>query len=499
MFTTMRYARYAAYCACACIVWRMISRRCDKCMEKPDDWNIEEECGKDEAAAGYLRKKGKGADVWTKRYIVLVNGKLIYYVDQMRDKIKGEIVIAGASANASGSRPDEEKMFFFEITHPQCGTREFYAKSDNRRRQWVNKVNSYASELASVSHCGHLFKKGGFISEVFQRRWCSLNSHSLDYFDEPTSSNCKGSIDIRAAIVREASHEQYAHCFELEQRGNVKTSGAFGSSRSKKGKIYLFAADNVTDRDAWVNSLKASAGRYNEHSFGQDGEVVNNPIAGKDGNSADWMTSMGMGGMGNITGDGGRERRGPDVGKAGHLEKKSSTLLHVKNWHRRFFKLEKNKKSLLYWEEQDGREGTGKNGKGGAGGTKASGTGGDVPGQLVLTEGSAKPKNSAMAKLAAALDEDKDKEQDKGQEEDREAKKDDGDAAGEETTESALDNIPEKGGILIADIRGHLSREDTTGFYFTVRGGRVYHLRAETVEDREDWIDAIEAWIDYYQ
>ena len=139
-------------------------------------------------------------------HIVLVNGKLIYYVDQMRDKIKGEIVIAGASATASGSRPDEEKAFYFEITHPTCGTREFYAKSDNRRRQWVNKINSYASELSAVSLYGNLYKKGGLITEVFQKRWCSMNSHSLDYFDEPTDSNSKGSIDIRAAIVREATH-----------------------------------------------------------------------------------------------------------------------------------------------------------------------------------------------------------------------------------------------------------------------------------------------------
>ena len=36
-------------------------------------------------------------------------------------------------------------------------------------------------------------------------------------------------------------------------------------------------------------------------------------------------------------------------------------------------------------------------------------------------------------------------------------------------------------------------------FKFMVRGGRVYHLRAETAEDRDEWIDAIEAWIDYYQ
>ena len=57
MFTTMRYARYAAYCACACIVWRVISKQCDKCMEKPDDWNIEEECGQLEDECENLKRR----------------------------------------------------------------------------------------------------------------------------------------------------------------------------------------------------------------------------------------------------------------------------------------------------------------------------------------------------------------------------------------------------------------------------------------------------------
>ena len=113
-----------------------------------------------EIAAGYLRKKGKGADIWSQRYIVLVKGKLIYYLDQMRDNQKGEIVIAGATAGPSPSRGDEEKKFYFEISHPVCGTREFYAKSDMRRRQWINKINTLATELMLMSHWGTLKKKG---------------------------------------------------------------------------------------------------------------------------------------------------------------------------------------------------------------------------------------------------------------------------------------------------------------------------------------------------
>ena len=98
----------------------------------------------------------------------------------------------------------------------------------------------------------------------------------------------------------------------------------------------------------------------------------------------------------------------------------------------------------------------------------------------------------------ADKDKDMDKDVEKKDKSDRNMKEGDGGTGGE-GNESDLHKIPEKGGIPIADIRGHLSREGTTSFKFMVRGGRVYHLRAETAEDRDEWIDAIEAWIDYYQ
>ena len=238
LFTTLKYAKYAAYCAVACIAWRMVDRACARCCEKGGDWNIEEECGRGELAAGYLRKKGKGADVWSKRYIVLAKGKLIYYMDQMRDKQNGEIVIAGASATASSTRADEDKKFYFEITHPECGTREFYAKSDMRRRQWINKINALSADLSSMSHWGTLKKKGGLISEVWQSRWCCSNSETLDYYDEATSSKSKGSIDIRAAIMKPSAHEQQPYCIEIEQRAPSK--GRFGQNKS--GKVYVFCS-----------------------------------------------------------------------------------------------------------------------------------------------------------------------------------------------------------------------------------------------------------------
>ena len=275
----------------------------------------------------------------------------------------------------------------------------------------------------------------------------------------------------------------------------------------------MFAADNESDRDRWVNSLKASAGRYNDSVSGESWETVSNPVVGEDVSERDWRMAFGIGNLGTLGGDvsGRRQRRGPDVLKEGYLEKKSSTLLRVKEWHKRFFKLDKTKKALLYWEHRDIGGGVSGSKNNGTGGAKTSSSLSNVaPGHLVLTEATAKPKSSALAKLVATLDDENDKgagkdnnkvnEKEKEKNSDREVEEDDGGTGGRgERNESSLHGIPEKGGIPIADIRGHLSREDTTGFNFTVRSGRVYHLRAESAEDRDEWIDAIEMWVDYFQ
>ena len=50
--------------------------------------------------------------------------------------MKGEIVLAGASIAESPSRAHTRNQWFFTITHPQCGTRELYAKTRKRRDQW---------------------------------------------------------------------------------------------------------------------------------------------------------------------------------------------------------------------------------------------------------------------------------------------------------------------------------------------------------------------------
>lgn len=169
---------------------------CDCTLCEPrDDWNIENEAREGERGAGWIYKKAKGNDlVWSKRYFVITNEKLMYFTERDRLVMKGEIVLAGALAAVSTTRADSKKCFYFTISHPQCGSRDFYAKTRNRRNQWMTKINDISAELTSRSMTGKLQKQGGLGKNVWQERWCICTGTTLDYFDSPTDNQSKGSL-----------------------------------------------------------------------------------------------------------------------------------------------------------------------------------------------------------------------------------------------------------------------------------------------------------------
>ena len=178
---------------CSCM-FRLFCCDCS-CCEPNDDWNIENEARDGEKGAGWIYKKAKGSDlVWSKRYFVLTSEKLFYFTDRDRLVKKGEIVLAGAIATESTTRADTKKIFYFTISHPQCGSRDFYAKTRNRRSQWMNKINEISNELSSRAIYGKLLKQGGMSKNVWQERWCISTGTTIDYFDGPTDNQSKGSL-----------------------------------------------------------------------------------------------------------------------------------------------------------------------------------------------------------------------------------------------------------------------------------------------------------------
>jgi hypothetical protein len=174
-------------------MWRMCCCDCTVC-EPRDDWLIDAECRPGERGAGFLYKRAKKTAMWSKRYFALTDHKLIYYIDRDRSTLKGEIVLAGAVATSSTSRADDKKKFYFNISHPQCGVRELYAKTRNRRKQWIEKINGIANSLTQRAIFGELFKRGGLSKNVWQERWCICTGQSIDYFDSVADNQSKGSL-----------------------------------------------------------------------------------------------------------------------------------------------------------------------------------------------------------------------------------------------------------------------------------------------------------------
>lgn len=144
--------------------------------------------------AGFLYKRGKSAAVWSKRYFTLTDHKMCYFLEQDRTVMKGEIILAGALAAESSSRASRKKKKYFTITHPQCGSREFYAKSNTRRSQWIEKINDISAALQSGAVYGKLYKQGGLSKNVWQERWCIICGPTLDYFEQASDNQSKGSI-----------------------------------------------------------------------------------------------------------------------------------------------------------------------------------------------------------------------------------------------------------------------------------------------------------------
>ena len=371
----LKSLKYAAYCAAltVCLYW--LDGKLKKCFEKPDDWSIDSEIHGTETAAGYLRKKGKGATgSWSKRYVVLDKNKLIYYADQMRDNVKGEIVIAGATAQESTTQADTEDQFYFEISHPSCGTREFYTKSNNRRRQWIYRINALSAQLISTAHFGDLLKlnKGSFMGPSWQKRWSVCVTESLDYFESATANQAKGSLFLRDALVREVNDvEGQEFCIEVEQ----STSAGMFSSQTKS-KVYTFAVENQFERDKWLEVLKSAAAWYSFNN--DDGEGNGNTSGGFGGVFNPLVDMMGFGSSHHNEEEGEEGEEGEDSKEAGgsmnrannstndrfknlplkegFLEKKSTSSFSLSTWQSRWFAIDVDKGHLVYYGSDPSKE-----------------------------------------------------------------------------------------------------------------------------------------------
>lgn len=316
---------------------------CDcTCFEPNDDWNIESEAHEGERGAGFFYKKAKGSDlVWSKRYFVVTNEKLMYFLERDRLVMKGEIIIAGATAVTSTTRSDSKKCFYFNISHPLCGTREFYCKTRNRRNQWIAKINDISAELAQKTITGKLLKQGGLSKNIWQERWCICTGSTIDYFEQATDNQKKGSLNVIGATIRPITVKD-KYCFELST-----------AQPGKKGnKKYVFAGENEYDRDRWVEKLKnAATGALLQATHPES----NNPLQ-----TSNHMSSSGGGDDDDDVPDHSPAMqtinsfdRGSVMASelSGYLMKKSPAVM--KGWQKRFFKTLPNGDIIYYKSEEE--------------------------------------------------------------------------------------------------------------------------------------------------
>eukprot|EP00600_Ochromonadales_sp_CCMP1393_P013430 CAMPEP_0175012260 /NCGR_PEP_ID=MMETSP0005-20121125/9205_1 /TAXON_ID=420556 /ORGANISM="Ochromonas sp., Strain CCMP1393" /LENGTH=367 /DNA_ID=CAMNT_0016268467 /DNA_START=231 /DNA_END=1334 /DNA_ORIENTATION=+ len=178
---------------------------------------------------------------------------MIYYIERDRTVMKGEIVLAGASAVLSTSRADARKKYYFNVTHPRCGTREVYAKSKTRRNQWMHVINEISTEITRTAVFGNLAKQGGLRKSTWQDRWCICAARSFDYFESPTDNQSKGTIELLNATVRE--YEQKGKfCFEI-----TCAAGSYGKKGKNKDKTYIFSSDKEHELKRWVAAIRRAA------------------------------------------------------------------------------------------------------------------------------------------------------------------------------------------------------------------------------------------------
>ena len=155
-------------------------------------------------------------------------------------------MLAGATVAVSNTRSDSRRAYYFIIKHPECGTREFSAKSKTRRKQWLDKINYVINNLSQVSTYGILQKQGGsgMSGKPWQERWCVTLGPSLYYFEKASDTVPKGSLDLMNASIKPIKEKSRPFCIEVT---------AF---EKKKGKKYVFCVDSEFKLDKWLKAIK---------------------------------------------------------------------------------------------------------------------------------------------------------------------------------------------------------------------------------------------------
>lgn len=340
---------------CFCLKWCC---GCD-CLfcEPQEDWSITQDTRPGEYGAGWMYKRGKNHAVWGKRFFVAKDTKLLYYTDESRSNLKGEISLVGVSVKTSPTRPNANRQYHLIIQHPQSGVRELYAKNNVRRSQWIDLLNNISNSITS-SMSGNLLKQGGLGKSTWQERYCVCAGRELDYFETVLDNQPKGSINMNGAKIREFTLKDQKYCFEV-------VSAPGGKKGSKK---YIFSCPSEDVRRKWMDQL-SKATTYTPRMInmagvqgGQPGGGgANEPINRNNRNSSDASEegSSPSGSGGGFFGRSAKKTNYPPE-KRGYLMKKSPSMFT--GYQKRYFVLCAPGDLRYYETEEDARNDRGMKG-----------------------------------------------------------------------------------------------------------------------------------------
>lgn len=315
MFAVFKVARYAFYAAACCFVYKKIEKCCGKLFAKKDPWNITEEAIGEELGAGHVFKQDGMLGFWVERYLAIKENRLILYADQTRTQVKGEFALAAAYAGPCSGHADEEAKFYFNLTHPDQGIREFYVISEPRRAQWLELITAQGSRLERDSIFGILSKIGGITKTKWDDRWCICVGPTLIYYASKDDDMPVGSLWLVGAHIRDSGTKGGKYSIEIIQDASA--------TQARKGKKkYTFAASSESSRTLWLEALQRRASPRVAEA-----EVIN-PL------NSDSATSP-MRGPGEAGRDAFPEK--PKTSMKGYLEKKGKRL---GGFTKRFYVLE---------------------------------------------------------------------------------------------------------------------------------------------------------------
>lgn len=329
-----RAAKYAVYLAICCFFYKMCERCIGKMCKKRDPWNIQEEVQGAELAAGHVFKPDGMLGFWGEFYLVVRDGRLILWADQTRTGIRGEYVLAGATAERSATRADEEEKLYFTLTHPDQGVREFYVISEQRREQWLTIINATAASLRNADKVlfGMLFKIGGLTKTTWEERWCVCAGTQLIYYVSKTDDLPGGALYLTGASVRDVQHLGKKHAIEIIQDKSSPLS-------RKKNKKYLFATESHGAQTQWLEVLRRNT------TSADEAQIINPVLAA--GGGVQMTSTAGLAGEAV-----GPQR--PTNKMRGILEKKQKSVFG--GWQKRFFVLDPGERGdikLFYFENQE--------------------------------------------------------------------------------------------------------------------------------------------------